>query len=163
MCSVTQSCLTLCDCSPPGFSVYGILQAGILEWVAIFFSRWSSWPRDWTQVSSIVAGFFIVWVCYITLSRQHITDTYSNQCYPNAHNLYYSYRIWSAFMLQTKLRHTEPFLCFGGGFFWLYSAACEILVLWPGFESGPQQWKCQVLTTGPPGNSWTLSVFKALC
>ena len=38
---VTQSCSTLCDptsCSPPGFSVHGILQARILEWVAIFFS-----------------------------------------------------------------------------------------------------------------------------
>ena len=39
---VPQSCLTLCDpvdCSPPGSSIYGILQARILEWVAIFFSR----------------------------------------------------------------------------------------------------------------------------
>ena len=44
---VSQSCLTLCDpmdCSPPGSSVLGILQAGILEWVAIPFSRGSSWP-----------------------------------------------------------------------------------------------------------------------
>ena len=44
-----QSCLTLCDtmnCSPPGFSVYGISQAKILEWVANSFSRGSSQPRD---------------------------------------------------------------------------------------------------------------------
>ena len=43
------SCLTLCDpmdCSPPGFSVPGILQARILEWVAIFSSRGYSQPRD---------------------------------------------------------------------------------------------------------------------
>ena len=42
---VTQSCPTLCDpvdCSPPGSSVHGILQARILEWVAISFSRGSS-------------------------------------------------------------------------------------------------------------------------
>ena len=42
ICSVTQSCLTLCnpmDCSPPGSSVHGIFQARILEWVAISFSR----------------------------------------------------------------------------------------------------------------------------
>ena len=39
------------DCSPPGSSVHGILQARILEWVAISFSRGSSRPRDWTQVS----------------------------------------------------------------------------------------------------------------
>ena len=61
---VAQSCLTLCksmDCSPPGSSVYGILQARILEWVAIPFSRGSSWPRDWTPVSwgsGIVGKFF---------------------------------------------------------------------------------------------------------
>ena len=51
---VTQSCLTLCnpmDYSLPGSSVYGIFQARILEWVAISFSRGSSWPRDRTWVS----------------------------------------------------------------------------------------------------------------
>ena len=45
---VTQLCSTLCkpmDCSPPGSSVYEILQAGILEWVVIPFSSGSSWPR----------------------------------------------------------------------------------------------------------------------
>ena len=49
-----QSCSTLCgpmDCSPPGFSVHGILQARIPEWVVISFSRGSSQPRDRTQVS----------------------------------------------------------------------------------------------------------------
>ena len=43
-----QSCLTLChpmDCSPPAFSVLGVLQARILEWVAISFSRGSAWTR----------------------------------------------------------------------------------------------------------------------
>ena len=46
---VTQSCLTLCDptnCSLPGFSVREILQARILEWIAVPFSRGSSLPRD---------------------------------------------------------------------------------------------------------------------
>ena len=43
------------DCSPPGSSVHKILQASILEWVAIPFSRGSSRPRDWTQVSYIAA------------------------------------------------------------------------------------------------------------
>ena len=61
---VTQSCLTLCDtmdCSPPGSSVHGILQARILEWVAISFSRGSSQPRDWTQVSCIAGRRFTDW------------------------------------------------------------------------------------------------------
>ena len=51
-----QSILTLCDpmdCGPPGSSVHGILQARILEWVAISFSRGSSQPRDQTRVSCI--------------------------------------------------------------------------------------------------------------
>ena len=51
-----QPCLSLCnpkDCSPPGSSVHGILQAKILEWVAIPSSRGSSWPRDRTHFSYI--------------------------------------------------------------------------------------------------------------
>ena len=62
-CVHTQSCPTLCDpkdCSPPGSSVHGILQAGILEWVAISFSRGSSHLRDWTQVSCV---FYIAGEC----------------------------------------------------------------------------------------------------
>ena len=61
---VTESCPTLCDpvdCIPPGSSVHGILQARILEWVAIFFSRRYSWPRDWTQVSHIAGRRFNLW------------------------------------------------------------------------------------------------------
>ena len=60
---VAQLCPTLCDsvdCSPPGSSVHGILQARILEWVAISFSRGSSQPRDQTRVSCIVGGCFIL-------------------------------------------------------------------------------------------------------
>ena len=41
------------DCSPPGSSVYGILQARKLEWVAMPCSRGSSWPRNWTCVSYV--------------------------------------------------------------------------------------------------------------
>ena len=61
-CLVVQSCPTLCDptdLSLPGPSVQGILQARILEWFAISFSRGSSQPRDQTQVSGIASRFFI--------------------------------------------------------------------------------------------------------
>ena len=61
---VSQSCLILCDpmaCSPRGSSVHGILQARILEWITILFSRRSSWPRDQTQVSCIAGRFFTFW------------------------------------------------------------------------------------------------------
>ena len=54
---VTQSCPTLrdpMDCNLPGSSIHGIFQVRVLEWVAISFSRGSSWPRDRTRVSRIV-------------------------------------------------------------------------------------------------------------
>ena len=49
------------DCSLPGSSVHGIFQARVLEWVAIAFSRGSSWPRDRTQVSHTVGRRFTIW------------------------------------------------------------------------------------------------------
>ena len=57
----TQSCLTLCnpmDWGLPDSSAHGILQARILEWAAIPFSRGSSQPRDQTWVSRIAGRFF---------------------------------------------------------------------------------------------------------
>ena len=60
---VVQSCLTLCnvvDCSPPGSSVHGILQARITERVAIPFSRGSSRSGDRTQVSHTAGRVFTV-------------------------------------------------------------------------------------------------------
>ena len=61
---VAQSCPILCDpmdCSLPGSSVRGIFQSRILEWVALSFYRRSSWPRDWTRVSRMVARRFTIW------------------------------------------------------------------------------------------------------
>ena len=56
---VAQSCLTLCN--PINYTVHGILQARILEWVAFPFSRGSSQPRDRTQVSHIAGRLFTSW------------------------------------------------------------------------------------------------------
>ena len=61
---VAQSCPTLfdpVDCSPSGSFIHGILQARILEWVAISFSRRSSRPRDRTQVACIGGRHFKLW------------------------------------------------------------------------------------------------------
>ena len=56
---VAQSCAALCDLTD--YTVHGILQARILEWVAFPFSRRSSQPRNWTQVSHIAGGFYTSW------------------------------------------------------------------------------------------------------
>ena len=73
---VAQSCPTLCyplDSSPPGSTVHGILQAWILEWVAMPSSRGSSWPRDWTHMSPALAGGFLttsaIWEALYFLSQ----------------------------------------------------------------------------------------------
>ena len=58
-----QWCLTLfdpMDCSPPGSSVHEILQARVLGWVAMHFSRGSSQPRDPIQVSCIAGRFLAI-------------------------------------------------------------------------------------------------------
>ena len=72
----SQLCPTLCypvDCSLPGSSVHGILQVRVLEWVAISFSRGSSRPRDWTQVSGIAGRCFTIWAT----SEVHLSLVFS--------------------------------------------------------------------------------------
>ena len=72
---VAQSCPTLCDpmdCSLSGSSVHGIFQARVLEWVAISFSKGSSRPRDWTQVSHIAGRHFTVWATSEVLFPQKV-------------------------------------------------------------------------------------------
>ena len=73
---VAQLCPTLCDpmdYSLPGSSVHGILQARIVEWVDIPFSRWSSRHRDWTQLSYTTSEFFF---SFIFISWRLITLQY---------------------------------------------------------------------------------------
>ena len=73
---VTQPCPTLCN--PVGYTVHGILQARILEWVAFSFSRGSSPSRDWTHISHIAGGFFTSWATreapVFTLSYQYLSS-----------------------------------------------------------------------------------------
>ena len=68
--SVKSDSLRPVDCSPPGSSVRGILQARMLEWVAIAFCRGSSWPRDQTFLRSEV-------LCYSLLSSLVSGDAWS--------------------------------------------------------------------------------------
>ena len=80
-----QSCLTLCDpmgCSPPVSSVHGILQARIQEWVAISFSKGSSWPRGRTWISRIAGRFFTIWATSKAQLRD-ISDVIFNKKFLN--------------------------------------------------------------------------------
>ena len=81
LCTCAQSCPAPCDSTesglPPGSSVHGILQARILEWVAISSSRGSSWPRDWTCGS--FSSYISKWILLL-LSHQGsslLCETYS--------------------------------------------------------------------------------------
>ena len=89
VCLGAQLCPTLCnsmDCSPPDSSVHWILQAKILEWVAIPFSKESSQPRDRTYISCTVSRFF-------TISAPRKT-THRKQ----------SSKIWAALWVHYQLR-----------------------------------------------------------
>ena len=59
--SVLSDSLRPMDCSLSGSSIHGIFQAKVLEWIAISFSRGSSWPRNRTQVSPIAGRRFTIW------------------------------------------------------------------------------------------------------
>ena len=75
--SPAQSCPTLCDpmdCSPPGSFVHEILQARILEWISIPFSRGSSWSRDW------ILGLLPCRQVLFCLSHQGSSDGFSWSC-----------------------------------------------------------------------------------
>ena len=110
-------CLTLCnpmDYSLPGSFVHGFLQARILEWVAMPFSRGSSPPRNWTWVSCIEGRFFTIWATWEVHITQRIvyfyhpaifgkpvkSSTSNSSC--GAQSAYATY----------KYSHSQHFLCF---------------------------------------------------
>ena len=105
---IAQSFPTLCDpmgSSLPGTSVYGILQARILEWVAIPFSRGSSQPRDQTWVSCIAGRLFTVWAtreaCTNTHTHTH-THTYTHT---HTHTLGFLGEIFNSRAWAGKVNH----------------------------------------------------------
>ena len=96
---VSQSCPTLCDpmdCIRPGSSGHRILQARILEWVAIPFFRVSSRSRDQTQVSCITGRFFTIWATRHLLSVHDV--------------LFFSFTLWS--FNYTLFLHFYTFIAF---------------------------------------------------
>ena len=88
---VAELCPTLCD--PMDYRIHGILQARIQEWAAFPFSRVSSQPRDWTQVSGTTGGFFTSWV------TREAQEYWSGQPFPSPGD------------------HRTAVSCIAGGFF----------------------------------------------
>ena len=80
---VAESCPTLCD--PKDYTVHGILQATILEWVAYPFSRGSSWPRIRTGVPCIAGGFFTNWAIKVKVK---VAQSCPTLCDPIDHTVY---------------------------------------------------------------------------
>ena len=95
-CSVAQSCLTLCNplnCGLPGFSVHGISQSRILEWVAISLSKGSSQPRDQTQVCHIASDSKPTLLFFFNKERKIVANPKSIKSYMHINEIYnLSYR-----------------------------------------------------------------------
>ena len=170
------SCPTLCDpvgCSPPGSSVHGILQARILEWVAMSFSRGSSWPRDQTLglISCIAGRFFTIWVTREahkevskvrlgTFSRDltaHCTTSQPGRSSGRQHWIPVlalqpsGFEDLVQFLSSSKpfplLSHLQVLVIYAN--FWPHPAACGILVPLPGIQPTPPALAVQSL------NHWT--------
>ena len=75
------------DYSPSCASVHGISQARILEWVAIPFSRGSSWPREGMQVSRIAGSFFTVWTTRVVIWCYVVSFPGGSEGKESAHNV----------------------------------------------------------------------------
>ena len=109
---VTQLCLTLChpvDCSLPGSSVHGILQARILEWVVISFCTGSSRLRDRSWVSRIVGRRFNLWATREAPTGSHFKlFSVSNR---ESSNYFSSFRSGNTFCMQENHRKFSGLLC----------------------------------------------------
>ena len=97
------------DCSPPGSSVHGVSQARISEWVTISFSRGSSWPKDWTQVSCIADRFSTTEstgkLIYLGCAGSSLLHRFFSSC--SEWGLLSSYCVWDS--------HCGGFSCSGAG------------------------------------------------
>ena len=102
------------DYSPQGSFIHGIIQKRILEWIAMPFSRGSSWPRSWTWVSHIAGRFFTVWTTreagYIKNEKCQRSLLYAGQYFyalqshcPYPSNMFYVPHGWSLWNVSSEL------------------------------------------------------------
>ena len=120
---VTQLYLTLCN--PMDYTVHGILQARILEWVAVLFSRGSSQHRNRTQVSPLVGGFFTSWATVEVLCTYRVHEAGLGKC-SSCPGVWFSYQ-WC---------HMQ---------WWMLGSA--LLSLWAPFGQLPTVFLAQLTTT----------------
>ena len=173
---IAQSCLTLCDpmdCSLPGFSVHRIFQARVPEWVAISFSRGSSWDR--TQVSRIASRRFTIWASFIReahekksqLKQQTSMLSYFKKLSDLSFSNHHPNQSTDITLKQDPLSaktlwlteasddvyyfSAQNFFFFFFFIFWLCGAACRVLVPQPGIEpvtTAVDVWSANHWTTG---------------
>ena len=104
------------DCSLSRFSVYGIFQARVLEWVAISFSRGSSRPRDRTWVSQIIGRPFTVWATREVHNSIDLTNSFNKHYVADAMGMEASFKylfkvLYKCFQISGKLSEkTVPIL-----------------------------------------------------
>ena len=128
------------DCSLPGFSIHGIFQSRILEWVAISFSRGSSQPRDGTWVSLIVGRHFSVW------ATREVKHFYRDPKAPDN---------TLPCLFSCLLSLTRSCGCFLG------SVQCRNLA-GPALASEPLHWPCRLPAVPPPDFGVTCALFYQL-
>ena len=112
ICSVVSNSLWPHDCSLPDSSVHGIFQAIVLEWIAISFSRGSSWSRDRTRVSRIVDRCLTIWATWqvmkVTtnqLSSEHLKSTLQSNMSPK--HLRVSTLNWTLSQMRARITYTR--------------------------------------------------------
>ena len=120
--SIVSDSLRLMDCSPPISSVNGILQARILQWVAIPISRGSSWSRDQTCIFCIAGRFFTIWATREALLLSVVM--------PNSHSMWHlliTLSVWLAvFILLIDLFFKWLWFSWSNLFIVIY--ACKLVI-----------------------------------
>ena len=126
------------DSRLPGSSVHGIFQGKILDWVAVSFSRGSSWPRDQTQVSCIAGGRFTVWAT----TEGHVYLS----IYTHTHTLFF--RFPSHLDYQRILTRVPCALHYILISYLFYVVVCEVIAA---VYSLSRIWLCDPMVCSPPG------------
>ena len=166
------------DCSLPDSSVHGILQARILEWVAIPFSRGSRWSRDETQVSCIAGSLFTIWATREETHEWHQnTWMTAKKLGPGIVKksrylfiygfllLFFKKTFWCGPFFKKSLLNLSQY-CFCFMFWFLGCKACGILAPRAGIEPATlHPLEGEVITTGLLGKLlfiyvWIMDVFR---